>query len=245
LRRCKSVLARQILSKIRSKLALAVLASCFLASTAARAAVTFYGSQAAFDAAFPGDTHIGFTSLAPATGDSVVLPGATTTIGGDTFSSNSTLLALADSDPGPGPYGDYKTTFISSQSIGAANNVLTITTPGVTALGFDYGSYVTFPLTLTLTLNTGQTFSPADAFDSPQFIGFSSGGATITSITLSGVFAQGQLGGTVIDLIDVSQAGSAPPPPPPMPEPADWALMLLGFGVTGASLRRRRAALYT
>ncbi|OYU15378.1 MAG: hypothetical protein CFE37_06425 [Alphaproteobacteria bacterium PA4] len=37
----------------------------------------------------------------------------------------------------------------------------------------------------------------------------------------------------------------APPPPPPgpgVPEPASWALLIAGFGLTGAALRRRRAA---
>ncbi len=35
-----------------------------------------------------------------------------------------------------------------------------------------------------------------------------------------------------------------PPPPPPstVPEPASWAMMILGTGLTGAALRRRRAS---
>ena len=31
-----------------------------------------------------------------------------------------------------------------------------------------------------------------------------------------------------------------PPPPPPVPEPATWAMMLLGFGGIGYAMRRRR-----
>ena len=31
-----------------------------------------------------------------------------------------------------------------------------------------------------------------------------------------------------------------PPPPPPLPEPTTWAMMLLGFGVTGIAVRRSR-----
>jgi hypothetical protein len=46
--------------------------------------------------------------------------------------------------------------------------------------------------------------------------------------------------------------GPPPPPPPPppptptpfsaVPEPGTWAMMLLGFGMIGLTLRRRRAA---
>jgi hypothetical protein len=31
-------------------------------------------------------------------------------------------------------------------------------------------------------------------------------------------------------------------PPPAIPEPASWAMLIAGFGLTGAALRRRRAA---
>lgn len=33
-----------------------------------------------------------------------------------------------------------------------------------------------------------------------------------------------------------------PPPPPSVPEPATWAMMLLGFGAIGAAMRRRKIA---
>lgn len=36
--------------------------------------------------------------------------------------------------------------------------------------------------------------------------------------------------------------GVLPPPEPGVPEPATWAMMLLGFGLIGAALRRRRRA---
>ncbi len=219
---------------------LAALTSSLFATTAANAALTFYDTQAAFDAAFPGDTHIGFTSLTPTSGTSQVLPGGKVVVGGDTIFADHTLLALADSNPGPGPYGDYKTTFLSAQSIDDELDLIGISAPGVTALGFDYGSYADFPdFNLTVTLSTGQSFTPLEPSDTARFIGFSSGGTPITSVKISGVFAQGQFGGSVIDLIDISQAGSTLPPP--VPEPAEWALMLIGFGLIGANLRRRQA----
>lgn len=36
--------------------------------------------------------------------------------------------------------------------------------------------------------------------------------------------------------------GPPPPPPPGVPEPASWALLIAGFGLVGASARRRRVA---
>jgi hypothetical protein len=44
--------------------------------------------------------------------------------------------------------------------------------------------------------------------------------------------------------ITIGLAANAPPPPPPppptVPEPASWALMLVGFGAIGGTLRARR-----
>ena len=39
--------------------------------------------------------------------------------------------------------------------------------------------------------------------------------------------------------------GNPPPPPPPsaVPEPATWLLMIVGFGVIGGAMRRKKAAL--
>jgi hypothetical protein len=41
------------------------------------------------------------------------------------------------------------------------------------------------------------------------------------------------------------KTGTAPPPPPPptIPEPASWAMMIAGFGLVGAAMRRRKAAI--
>lgn len=53
------------------------------------------------------------------------------------------------------------------------------------------------------------------------------------------------LGTAALDAV----AGSAPIAPvlatiaPPVPEPQTWAMMIIGFGLVGAAIRRRRPAL--
>lgn len=61
-------------------------------------------------------------------------------------------------------------------------------------------------------------------------------------------FSNGGRGSVAIDRIavDVKAVDAPPPPPPPMPaipEPATWAMMILGFGAAGSMIRRRRAAI--
>lgn len=66
-----------------------------------------------------------------------------------------------------------------------------------------------------------------------NFFGFSAtGGDTISSISFN------TNGSGVADLRQLRVGGVAAA----VPEPATWALMLLGFGAIGASLRRRRPA---
>ena len=198
-------------------------------SIEAHATITIYSSQAAFDAAFPGAQVINFASLTPTMGSYTEFPGATTSLDGDTFVGNQTLFALAQSFN-----ENYGATFLSSQSAGATPADLTIDAPGAMAIGFDYGSYGTFPLGVTATLSTGDQFTIPDADDTAQFVGFSSSGTPIHSITMSGLYADGEGPGTVIDLVDVSQV------PSPAPEPTAWGLMVLGLGVLGAGLRNSR-----
>ena len=70
-------------------------------------------------------------------------------------------------------------------------------------------------------------------------MGFVSDGAAISSITLTsaaGVNVDGSTGyGYAFDVTSFTLADSA------VPEPATWAMMIGGFGLAGATLRRRKA----
>ena len=61
------------------------------------------------------------------------------------------------------------------------------------------------------------------------------GGGIVTSQSPPGGGGGGGGGGG-----DTETPPEQPPPPPPVPEPGTWATMLLGFGMTGWLMRRRR-----
>ena len=89
----------------------------------------------------------------------------------------------------------------------------------------------------------GQTFNVSAADDGSFGTGYNMiwktgsfdfvGTGSPTSITLAAVTAGN--GGVFFDSVSVQTAGG-------VPEPATWALMIGGFGLAGAMLRRRRAA---
>lgn len=212
---------------IKNLMGAAVLVALGSFAMPAGAAITTYSTQAAFDAAFPAETNINFDSIAPASGNTYLGDPGSTSVGGDTFST-SNLLFVISALPTDGPYGS---TFLTAQTSSAIEGDFTIKTHGVTAIGFNYGAYVLGATPLTATLNTGETFNLGDPTGVAQFIGLSSSGAPIQSITLSGIDTDAP--GTVIDLINVSQAGG-------VPEPATWAMMLVGIGGIGGVMRSRR-----
>ncbi|OYU15902.1 MAG: hypothetical protein CFE37_03825 [Alphaproteobacteria bacterium PA4] len=76
--------------------------------------------------------------------------------------------------------------------------------------------------------------APIDAAgqnDHFAFRGIDGEGRAISRFVFSGSYIAMQVQGT---------ADLTPPPPGPVPEPASWALLILGFGLTGAVLRQRR-----
>jgi hypothetical protein len=73
------------------------------------------------------------------------------------------------------------------------------------------------------------TFTPAGSFSS-----FAAGPA---SLTFS--FTQNNANGAISGGFTMS---TPPVPAPGVPEPAAWAMLIAGFGLTGAAMRRRRIA---
>jgi hypothetical protein len=83
-------------------------------------------------------------------------------------------------------------------------------------------------MTFNVTQLTNPSFALGSVTDNGQAVYLS---VDITR-TVGNVVKEGVIGATL-----------APPPPAGVPEPTAWALMTLGFGVVGAGLRQRKAAL--
>ncbi len=174
-------------------------------------------------AATTGDTTYGFSAFAPATG--YTNNGPSLTDGPVTFSGTAVLAMSA------GLFGtSYGAPFISVQGSDIFSDTATLTLAGTHALSLDLESYY-FPNDhLTFTLSDGSSLDATGlAAGHREFIGFTDSNL-ITSLNIT------DHTGGVIDIVDFTVSGVAG-----VPEPATWAMMLMGFGGLGATLRRRRA----
>ncbi len=81
-----------------------------------------------------------------------------------------------------------------------------------------------------------QTLTPTVGSNGQNFFGFLADASTpISSITVQASTAQ------VSSIGQFRLGGVALTPVAPVPEPATWAMMLVGFGAVGYSMRRRKA----
>lgn len=201
-------------------------AAAAAAVSPASATVILYTSQATFDTAAPTATTFGFDAHGTTTFEPNPI-----SIHGLSFKDNPTAAdalnggsasVILISAANTSTYGQ---DFLSYQNsnVGILSE---IDSAGTYAIGFSYGAYVLAGPS-TVTLSTGDSFAIAPS-TSPAFIGFTST-APITSVTIDSP------GGYDFDLISVSAI-------PTVPEPAMWALMLVGFGGVGAAMRTRRRA---
>ncbi len=148
---------------------------------------------------------------------------------------------------------DARDYFVFGARSPATSAVLTIADPDA-ARGLVFGPGVA---SVTLTLYDVSTLSPTSAITATDYsargdifadlgTGVSFGSVTVSSYSPTVTIAFNQAG---LDAINAAADGSgaflfggALTENVGVPEPATWALMLTGFGLTGAALRRRSAA---
>jgi hypothetical protein len=208
---------------LKKSLPILLLAVLLLAPTQGNAD-TIYTSLGAYNAATTGNTTIDFNGIA-APGSFVNFPGPLT-LSGVTFSTTSALFVI---DPGfyGSPYaggGFLNADFVSP-------DVINITLPSVTAVGFDFGGLFIGPTaSVAVTLSDGfsTNFSTTNSMagGTLDFLGFTTT-TPITSMTLTMSDAPGY------NAIDNVVYGSA------VPEPATIGLMLTGLLGAAGAVRRR------
>lgn len=197
-------------------------------AAAAPAAAQVVSTRADFIAQTTGLTTIDFNG---ATGGNSNGMGASTTMSGVTFADTVIFNngATVGSFAAGAAYGNG---YLQWQ--GSNPGLLTITLPGaVTALGFDFMELRGRASTFTFKAN-GQTYNVSPG-STPGFFGFVSDTA-ISSFAISMPVSNGA-SQPIFPTIDNFSFGTASVAA--VPEPASWALMLCGFGLTGAVMRRR------
>lgn len=194
-----------------------------LGSVPASAAFVTFNDRAAFNAANPGTTAQNFNGAPLASTPTSV------TYNDVTFSCTGTTYC-------PGFFGTRNLGNGGSGSVYFATpDTATFTfTSAISALGIDMLGLGTVggSTTITATVNGQQivvgTFQNASAF-------FGLNGENFTAVTFSGTAPDD---GIDFDDLAYRFAGVGGT----VPEPSAWALMILGFGLVGAAMRRRRQA---
>jgi hypothetical protein len=205
----------------------------FLISSVGHAAVVEYTTQGAFDAATTGLSTINLSQYTTGFDTYFGDPGSNTfnSFGKDKVASNEELFALD-------VLGNYGAPFLSSDTTDNRANAITITIPSkdaITAIGFTYGAYTEPPTSLTVSLDGGAPITLSTPTDTGTFIGFTDT-SVITSLVLSG---GGVPGGTVIDLVNLTQGTALTTTPLPAAFPL-FVTGVIGLGFFGR--RRKRQA---
>jgi hypothetical protein len=211
---------------------LAFVSLALLASSPVRAGVAAYDTFASFNAAVAGLITYGFNGITVPEPGCIGCALGPQTVGGITFNSTGFPFVLAAD---PTRYGGGVQVFSGQSSTVDPSNVI-VTTPGIYAIGFNFGAYITTPGTpVTIALNTGDVFTrilPPNAGLDTVFLGFTST-APLTSIifTTIGNVANPPPVAYSLDIVNFTTIS-------PVPEPAEWAMMALGLGAI-AFLRKR------
>ena len=234
--------------KLRGALFAAGLTVSFLSASSAMAGVVFTDNFDGENGGASALNYTGFTKWTVKTGQRVDL-----VHNGDYATSGSGSYVDLDGSPGP---GQIFTKQVFSWDAGDRITIDFQLSGSQRALALDnfYGGL--FDLnpagntrTNTVVSMAGVPFFPADQSGQSMFGTFSLPGNTpwtageiafnVTNAG-SGVFFFGSISadsvGPLLDDVSISIGGAG------APEPASWALMIGGFGLTGAALRRRRMA---
>lgn len=210
-------------------------------STTASAAIVTYGNRAAFAAATGAATIETFTNTAHFPISSGILNSSTTEAGltageilaGVTYRTTPCVNnnVCFNIDAGGGFVGGFL------DSIGG-DRVLTVDFDSAQgAFGFDTNGLMP---TFTVSIFSGATqiYSGSLALSQPgmNFFGFASSSANITRVLIDGTSPNTSFN---FALDNFTFNGGPVVITDPVPEPAAWALMLSGFGIVGAAIRRR------
>src|ERR1700682_4341891 len=130
----------------------AAVAVTALSAAPASGSVIEYTNAALFNAAVTGATSFNFEGIAPAGGFVSTSP----TVGGISFTDTAVNNVPFVIDQGAALYGHYGASFFSRQATANTDTAnVTATLVGVTAIGFNFGSYLNSLHPFTVTLSTG------------------------------------------------------------------------------------------
>ena len=150
--------------------------------------------------------------------------------GGLVFNPNTGINAIDLSGAGnTGP-----TTGISQTvATGVGSYKLSFFVGNASPTGSNGGNY-TQPSTVNLSINGGPIQSFTNSLNTPFGINWAPFSVTFFAETPTAIaFTNGTTGDNMLGLDNVSVTA--------VPEPASWAMLIAGFGLTGAAMRRRRS----
>jgi len=229
-----AVVRGEIMRKLT--IAAALLASAAFGSTA-QAAITVYTTQEAFLAATTAAGTDAFENLSITTPTESPI---TRTAGSYGYTATTSNLSP---DGSTGFYGAGST---ADRWLSTNYALDTVTfgsfTGSVSALGGLFftsniaGAYAPGAVTLTATDSLGATVTQTIiASTTSSFLGFVSNGS-MSNVTLASIQPAGSSIWPTANNLTLARAAAAPA----VPEPATWAMMLVGFGMIGATARYRR-----
>lgn len=214
--------------------------AALLASTPAFAAPTIWNGSGANDTISHAQFGPSYSNVSSGT--------AFTSVGGVTGTvATSTGGDMQRRDQGNGWGGNFAPGATLLWNQGSAGDITFNFTQAVSAVGAQFQADYYGDFTAQITLSDGSTFNVngnanPNGDNSAPFIGAQNTVADISSITFHQLSGQGGNDFAIgnLSLITGGMTGGG------VPEPATWALMILGFGGIGASIRykRRRTALH-